>query len=44
MKKFRTTGICVPEKHYMVDIRVRLREITVMVDAGEYFTINCACQ
>ena len=44
MKKFRTTGICVPEKNYMVDISDRLRQIRAMVDAGDYFTINRARQ
>jgi hypothetical protein len=29
-----------PEKHYMVDLRSRLAQITVMIDRGDYFTIN----
>ena len=44
MKKFNTTGVCVPSKHYMVDLSERLAEIRKMVDAGEYFTINRARQ
>lgn len=40
MKEFNTTGICVPEKHYMVDISERVAEIKKMVDAGKYFVIN----
>ena len=44
MKSFNTTGICVPERHYMVDLTERLREIKAMVDAGQYFTINRARQ
>ena len=40
MKKFNTTGTCVPERHYMVDITERLAEIKVMVDEGDYFCIN----
>ena len=44
MKEFVTTGICNPEKHYMVDISERLREIKTMVDAGKYFCINRARQ
>ena len=40
MKEFNTTGICVPNKHYMVDITERLIDIKKMVDAGKYFTIN----
>ena len=40
MKQFNTTGICIPAKHYMVDISERLKEIRKMVDAGMYFCIN----
>ena len=32
MKVFNTTGLCVPELHYMVDLSARLREIQRMVD------------
>lgn len=44
MKVFNTTGLCVPELHYMVDLSGRLREIQRMVDGGSYFTINRARQ
>ena len=44
MKKFNTTAICIPSRHYMVDISDRVAEIKKMVDAGEYFTINRARQ
>ena len=44
MKHFNTTGVCVPEIHYMVDISDRIRQISDMVDAGQYFTINRARQ
>lgn len=44
MKSFNTTGVCVPEKHYMVNIQDRLETIMNMVDAGEYFCINRARQ
>ena len=44
MKKFNTTGLCIPSKHYMVDISERLAEIRKMVDEGDYFTINRARQ
>ena len=44
MKKFNTTAVCVPSKHYMVDLSERVIEIKKMVDAGEYFTINRARQ
>ena len=44
MKEFNTTGICIPEKHYMVDISRRIAEIRKLVDSGKYFTINRARQ
>lgn len=44
MKEFNTTGKCIPSKHYMVDLSERVREITKLVDAGKYFTINRARQ
>ena len=40
MRKFNTTGLCVPGKHYMVDISGRVAQIRRMVDAGDYFCIN----
>lgn len=44
MKVFNTTGVCVPEKHYMVNIQNRLEKIKVLVDNGSYFVINRARQ
>lgn len=44
MKEFNTTAVCIPEKHYMVDLSERLKEIKKLVDAGKYFTINRARQ
>ena len=44
MKMFNTTGPCIPEKHYMVDLSSRLAQIKDMVDAGQYFVINRARQ
>ena len=44
MKKFKTTGLCNPSKNYMVDITDRLNKIKVMIDNGDYFTINMARQ
>ena len=44
MKYFNTTAVCIPSKHYMVDLSERVAEIKKMVDAGEYFTINRARQ
>lgn len=44
MKEFNTTAICVPSKHYMVDLSDRIKEIKKLVDGGKYFTINRARQ
>ena len=44
MKEFNTTAVCIPTKHYMVDISERVKEIRKLVDAGKYFTINRARQ
>lgn len=44
MRTFNTTAVCVPERHYMVDLTTRLIEVKRMVDAGNYFTINRARQ
>ncbi len=44
MKRFNTTAVCVPSKHYMVDLTDRINAIKELVDAGMYFTINRARQ
>ena len=44
MKKFNTTAVCIPSKHYMVDLSERIQEIKALVDDGKYFTINRARQ
>lgn len=44
MKKFNTTALCIPSKHYMVDITNRVKEIRKLVDEGKYFSINRARQ
>ena len=44
MREFNTTAVCIPSKHYMVDLTERVREIKKLVDAGKYFTINRARQ
>ncbi len=44
MKCFNTTAVCIPEKHYMVDLSERVARIEKLVDAGKYFTINRARQ
>lgn len=43
-KIFNTDGYCDPELHYMVDLSGRLKEISEMVKAEKYFTINKARQ
>ena len=43
-KKFNTAAVCIPEKHYMVNIEERLESIKGLVDEGKYFTINRARQ
>ena len=40
VKRFNTTGNCIPHKHYMVDISEKLKEIKQLVDDEAYFTIN----
>ena len=41
---FNASADCHPDLHYMVDLKDRLKKITSMVDAGQYFTINWARQ
>lgn len=43
-KIFNTTGVCRPDKHYMVNLDERLGKIEALVDQGAYFTINRARQ
>lgn len=43
-KEFNITGLCVPKKHYMVNLDSRLEQMKKMVDKGNYFTINRARQ
>ena len=40
MREFNVTGLCHPNKHYMVDITNKLEKIKRMIEKGEYFTIN----
>lgn len=45
MKKFNTTGVCIPALHYMVDTSDVLNQIIEeYIENGEYFTINRARQ
>ncbi len=43
-KIFNVNGACKPNIHYMVGLTSRLEEIKVMIDAGQYFSINKARQ
>ncbi len=40
MKKFNSTGSCIPERHYMVDISGKIKTMRGYIDEGAYFTIN----
>ena len=37
---FNTTGVCIPEKHYMVNISGRLQQIRELVDAGNILLLT----
>ncbi len=39
-KKFNAAGLCVPGRHYMVDISGKIDQIVGLVEEGEYFTID----
>lgn len=39
-KYFNTTGLCVPHKHYMVNIENKLRQIEKLIRRDNYFVIN----
>lgn len=43
-KRFNTTAICLPDRHYMVDLTSRIAEIRVMIEDEKYFVINRARQ
>lgn len=39
------TGVCIPERNYMVDIRSKIDQIIAeYIETGKYFTINRARQ
>ena len=40
MKTFNTTGLCIPKRHYMVDINNKLNNIEKLIDEEFYFVIN----
>ena len=39
-KRFNTTGVCIPDQHYMVNIEEKLKQIKLLIDDRHYFTIN----
>ncbi len=39
-KEFNTTGLCLPDVHYMADISGKLAACADMVERGRYFVIN----
>ena len=39
-KRFNSTGVCVPRKHYMVNISNKLVQIKELIDNEFHFTIN----
>lgn len=41
---FNINGVCYPEKHYMVDLTGRLKEIKKLINHGDYFVMNRARQ
>jgi len=43
-KYFNVNGTCKPNMHYMVNLEPKLKKIKVMIDNGQYFTINRARQ
>jgi len=43
-RRFNVTGLCNPNRHYIVDITGKLNQIKDMIDYGDYFTINRARQ
>jgi hypothetical protein len=43
-KRFNVTATCLPNEHYMVDIKEKLDKIIDKIDLGLYFTINKARQ
>ncbi len=39
-KEFNDTGLCIPNRHYMVNNADKLEQIMALVEKGKYFTIN----
>ena len=39
-KEFNDTGLCVAERHYMVETSSKIEKIVELIEKGKYFTIN----
>ena len=39
-KRFNSTGVCIPDIHYMVDINDKLDKIMTLIKRRDYFVIN----
>ncbi|TAF66663.1 MAG: AAA family ATPase [Cytophagales bacterium] len=39
-KRFNDTGLCIPTKHFMVDISHKMEKIMALIENGDYFTMN----
>ena len=39
-KEFNDSGLCIPNRHYMVDNSDKIKQIIALVEKGKYFTIN----
>ncbi len=37
MKRFNTTGVCIPHKHFMMDTGRKIKESMKLIEYGEYF-------
>lgn len=45
MRKFNTSGVCIPEQNYMVDVSGKIDTVIAdYIDEGKYFTVNRARQ
>ncbi len=39
-REFNDTGLCIPGRHYMVDISKKIETIIHLIEKGKYFSIN----
>ncbi len=40
MKEFNTTGLCIPEDHYMCDVSKKFERCKLLIKKGKYYAIN----